>query len=41
MIDINPRILSERLKQLQDEGFIEKKIISEHPLKAKYVLTKK
>lgn len=38
---INPRILCSRLIELQDFGFIEKKIISKSPLKAVYCLTKK
>lgn len=38
---VNPRILSNRLKELQELWFVEKKIISETPLKAIYCLTKK
>ncbi len=38
---INPRILSNRLKELQEKGFIEKKILSKSPLRAIYCLTKK
>lgn len=38
---INPRILSSRLSELQDFGFLEKKIISKSPLKAVYCLTEK
>lgn len=36
---VNPRILSSRLKELQEIGFVNKKIISETPLKAIYCLT--
>lgn len=38
---VNPRILSSRLKEMQEKGLIEKKIISQTPLKAIYCLTKK
>jgi len=38
---INPRILSSRLSEMQDFGFLEKKIISKSPLKAVYCLTEK
>lgn len=38
---INPRILSSRLTEMQDFGFLEKKIISKSPLKAVYCLTEK
>lgn len=37
----NPRIISNRLKELQKQEFIEKKIISETPLKIIYCLTEK
>lgn len=36
---INPAILSQRLKDLQEFGFVEKRIISEIPLKAQYHFT--
>lgn len=39
--DINPGILSTRLKELADAGFIEKEIISKQPTKIQYVLTQK
>ncbi|QFR39579.1 helix-turn-helix transcriptional regulator [Candidatus Gracilibacteria bacterium 28_42_T64] len=39
--NINPSILSSRLKELQDFGFVEKKIVSESPVKIEYKLTKK
>lgn len=39
--DINPSILSSRLKELQDFGFVEKKIISDNPVKIQYILTEK
>ncbi|MDD3144593.1 MAG: helix-turn-helix domain-containing protein [Candidatus Gracilibacteria bacterium] len=38
---VNPRILSSRLKELQEKGFVEKKILSEVPLRAIYCLTEK
>ena len=38
---VNPRILSNRLKELQEQWFVEKKIISKTPHKAIYCLTKK
>ncbi len=38
---VNPRILSNRLKELQENWFVEKKIISKTPHKAIYCLTKK
>lgn len=37
----NPRILSNRLKELQDSNFLEKRIISQTPIKAIYCLTEK
>lgn len=39
--DINPAILSSRLKELQDTGLLEKNIVSQNPLKIEYRLTKK
>ncbi|MDC0506074.1 helix-turn-helix transcriptional regulator [Candidatus Gracilibacteria bacterium] len=39
--DINPSILSSRLKDLQDMGFIDKNIVSSSPVKIEYQLTKK
>lgn len=41
LVGSNPRILSNRLKELQEEGFVEKKIISKTPLKTIYCLTEK
>ena len=41
LIWVNPRILSSRLRELQEKWLIEKKIISETPLKAIYCLTNK
>lgn len=34
-----PKILSSRLKKLQEHGLIERRIYSEHPLRAEYQLT--
>ncbi len=39
--DINPRTLSKRLKQLEKEGYINKKIYAEVPPKVEYSLTAK
>lgn len=39
--NINPWILSTRLKELQEEGFIDKNIVSSNPIKIEYVLTEK
>ena len=39
--DINPSILSARLKELQDIWFIDKRVISDSPVKIEYHLTKK
>jgi len=38
---ISPKILSNRLKELESNGLIEKKIVSAVPLKTKYKLTAK
>lgn len=38
---INSRILSERLVELEEYGFIERKIVSERPVKIKYSPTDK
>lgn len=38
---ISSKTLSARLKELQNEWFIERKIISEQPLKIRYCLTSK
>lgn len=34
-------VLSERLKKLEEHGLIERRVYSEHPLRARYVLTPK
>jgi DNA-binding HxlR family transcriptional regulator len=39
--NISPTILSSRLKELQKFGFIEKRIVSENPVKIEYLLTEK
>lgn len=39
--DINPRTLSKRLKQLENEGYITKKIYAQVPPKVEYSLTPK
>lgn len=41
LIWVNPRILSNRLKDLQEKWFLEKKNISKIPLKSIYCLTDK
>lgn len=38
---ISSRILSERLQELQNEGYIDRTIINEKPVKIRYSLTKK
>ena len=38
---VNPRILSSRLKELQEKWFVEKKVLSEVPYRAIYCLTTK
>ena len=38
---INSRILSERLVELETHGFIERRIVSERPVKIKYFQTSK
>lgn len=38
---INSRILSERLVELETHGFIERKIVSERPIKIRYFPTHK
>lgn len=37
----NPRIISNRLKELQDQWFLDKKILSKSPMKIIYCLTEK
>lgn len=39
--NISSKTLSERLKELQESGFIERNIVSEQPIKIEYHLTKK
>jgi DNA-binding HxlR family transcriptional regulator len=39
--NVNPRTLSKRLKQLEKEGYIQKKIFAEVPPKVEYSLTQK
>lgn len=34
-----PKVLSTRLRKLQDHGIVERRIYSEHPLRAEYQLT--
>ena len=36
-----PKLLSERLKRLEDHGLVERAVYSEHPLRAEYRLTEK
>ena len=38
---VNPRILSNRLKELQEKWFVEKRVLSEVPYRAIYCLTTK
>ena len=38
---INSRILSERLVELENHGFVERKIVSERPVKIRYAPTYK
>ncbi len=38
---ISSKTLSARLKELQDENFVIRKIVSEQPIKIKYSLTQK
>jgi len=40
-LEVTPRILSKRLKELEDEKIISKKIISDIPHRVEYDLTKK
>ena len=39
--EINQKILSQRLWELEDYGFVKRKIISERPVKIEYSLTEK
>jgi len=36
-----PRLLSQRLKRLEEEGLVERAVYSQHPLRAEYRLTPK
>jgi len=38
---LNSKILSERLKNLEDQGIVKRSIISDRPIKIEYSLTKK
>ena len=38
---ISPKTLSERLKQLEEQGIVQKKVFAEVPLHVEYSLTKK
>ena len=39
--DINDRMLSERLKELEREGLVERRVIPETPVRVEYELTEK
>lgn len=39
--NVNPRTLSKRLKELEKEGFLSKKVYPEVPPRVEYTLTKK
>ena len=39
--DINDRMLSERLKELEGEGLIERRVVPETPVRVEYELTEK
>ena len=39
--ELSGKVLSQRLKELEEDGLIKKKIVSKTPLKAKYKLTEK
>ena len=39
--ELSGKVLSQRLKELEDDGLIKKKIVSKTPLKAEYELTDK
>ncbi|GAA5415914.1 HTH-type transcriptional regulator YodB [Paraliobacillus ryukyuensis] len=40
-LPISGRLLSERLKMLEQEGMVERKVYSEFPVRIEYVLTEK
>lgn len=37
--NLSNKVLSERLKELEDNGIVEKKIIKTHPVRTEYILT--
>ena len=39
--DISDRLLSERLKELEAEGIVERRVIDDTPVRVEYVLTEK
>ncbi len=39
--DISDRLLSERLKELEAEGLVERRVIDDTPVRVEYVLTEK
>lgn len=39
--EVNSKIISQRLDELKEEWFIDRKIVSEKPIKIRYCLTKK
>ena len=41
LIGIGPNILSDRLKMLEHEGILRRRVYQQHPVRADYVLTEK
>ena len=41
MPDLSDRLLSERMKELEAEGIVERRVIGDTPVKVEYVLTAK
>jgi DNA-binding HxlR family transcriptional regulator len=39
--DLSDRLLSERMKELEAEGIVERRVINDTPVKVEYVLTEK
>jgi DNA-binding HxlR family transcriptional regulator len=39
--DLSDRLLSERLKELENEGLVERRVIDETPVRVEYALTEK
>jgi DNA-binding HxlR family transcriptional regulator len=39
--DLSDRLLSERMKELEAEGIVERRVIDDTPVKVEYVLTEK